>query len=298
MNIDVLRTFIAVAEYKNYTKASEMLFISQPTISRQIMKLEDELGVVLLNRNKRKISLTKEGTIFFEEALEIVNRYDDFVEKMKDLKNGFFGDLIIGYTGNLGYNMLVKSLKRICSRHPNVNFSVIENESIKLIKQLETNNVDLIFTLEAGLDNYDFISYKKVAKNSLKCLVSKEHPLSNRGKICFSNIIDEKIVLPPREVNPFFVDNIFSLFYKIKALPNNISYGRIQDMLLLVESNRYVALTSSEMRPQNLNRIVALDIEENIDGLDLVIAWSRNNMNSNIPLFINEIDDLIVEKLL
>src|SRR6267154_1129120 len=98
MELRHLRYFLAVAEALNFTKAAQRLRVAQPALSRQMTNLEDEIGVDLLKRSPRGVTLTAEGRLFFEEARNLIERADDSVKKVRALARGEYGELHIGYS--------------------------------------------------------------------------------------------------------------------------------------------------------------------------------------------------------
>src|SRR5258707_13870047 len=97
MELRHLRYFLAVGEALNFTKASAQLRVAQPALSRQIQDLEEEIGVDLLRRSPRGVTLTAEGRLFLEEVRELLKRADESVEKVPALGRGEYGELHIGY---------------------------------------------------------------------------------------------------------------------------------------------------------------------------------------------------------
>src|SRR5256885_16952097 len=97
MELRHLRYFIAVAEAMNFTKAAARLRVAQPSLSRQVQALEDEIGVSLLKRSPRGVTLTAEGKLFLEAARQLMTRADDSVNKVRALARGEFGELHVGY---------------------------------------------------------------------------------------------------------------------------------------------------------------------------------------------------------
>src|SRR5262249_27877017 len=98
MELRRLRQFLAVGEALNFTRAAKQLRITQPALSRHVQDLEDELGVDLLRRGPRGVTLTAEGKLFLEEARELLKRADESVEKVRALARGESGELHIGYS--------------------------------------------------------------------------------------------------------------------------------------------------------------------------------------------------------
>src|SRR5262249_14366479 len=98
MELRRLRQFLAVGEALNFTRAAKQLRTAQPALSRYMQDLEDELGVDLLRRGPRGVTLTAEGKLFLEEARDLLRRADESVEKVRALARGEYGELHIGYS--------------------------------------------------------------------------------------------------------------------------------------------------------------------------------------------------------
>src|SRR5260221_8468685 len=97
MELRHLRYFAAVGEALSFTRAAARLRVAQPALSRQVQDLEDEIGVELLRRSPRGVTLTAEGRLFFEEVRELLKRTDESVEKVRALVRGEYSELHVGY---------------------------------------------------------------------------------------------------------------------------------------------------------------------------------------------------------
>ena len=97
MELRHLRYFLAVGEALNFTKAAAQLRVAQPALGRQMQDLEDEIGVDLMKRSPRGVTLTAEGKLFLEEVRDLLKRADESVEKVRALARGEYGELHVGY---------------------------------------------------------------------------------------------------------------------------------------------------------------------------------------------------------
>ena len=113
MELRHLRYFLAVGEALNFTKAAAQLRIAQPALSRQVQDLEDEIGVDLLRRSPRGVTLTAEGKLFLEEVRELLKRADESVEKVRALARGEYGELHVGYAPLPTMEILPPSARRV-----------------------------------------------------------------------------------------------------------------------------------------------------------------------------------------
>ncbi len=107
-----LRYYVAVAEALNFTRAAALLRVAQPSLSRQVRQLEDEIGVVLLERSQRGVRLTPAGTEFLAEARSILSRSDDAVRAIRALEDGTRGPLNLGYVWGLFHGMVPGAMER------------------------------------------------------------------------------------------------------------------------------------------------------------------------------------------
>src|SRR5262249_21582625 len=121
MELRHLRYFLVVGEVLNFTKAAARLRVAQPALSRQVQDLEDEIGVDLLRRSTRGVTLTAEGKLFLEEVRELLKRVDESVEKTRALARGEYGELHIGYSAVPTVEILPRGLAAFPKAVPRVN---------------------------------------------------------------------------------------------------------------------------------------------------------------------------------
>ncbi|MBW3518727.1 LysR family transcriptional regulator [Flavobacterium sp. NKUCC04_CG] len=142
MTITQLIYTIAVAEYKNFTLAAEKSFVSQPTLSMQIQKLEEELGIIIFDRTTKPIQLTEVGAIIIKQAQKIVeesNRIKDIVDQQK----GFIGgEFRVGIIPTITPTLLPMFLKTFIKKHPKVNLIVEEYNTEEIIQRLRNGQID------------------------------------------------------------------------------------------------------------------------------------------------------------
>ena len=120
MELRHIRYFIAVAEEMNFSRAAEKLCIAQPPLSRQIMDLEDELGVKLINRNKHAISLTDEGVLFRQYALQVLDLVDHSTAEVRELKHGLQGMINLGTVEGNAPRLLANWISGFHNKNPDI----------------------------------------------------------------------------------------------------------------------------------------------------------------------------------
>src|ERR1043165_9830172 len=120
MELRHLRYFVAVAEILNFTKAAAKLHLAQPSLTRQIHNLEEEIGVRLLNRTKSHVALTEEGRSFLSDARRVLLLADESVLAVQRLSRGVSGQLNIGYLASFNFDLLPRSLAGFRENFPHV----------------------------------------------------------------------------------------------------------------------------------------------------------------------------------
>ena len=193
MTITQLKYALAVAEYKNFTVASEHCFVTQPTLSMQIQKLEDELDTKIFNRNKKPIQLTDIGVKIIEQAKIIVdesNRINDIVDQQK----GYIGgDFRLGIIPTIMPTLLPIFLKTFIKRYPKVNLKIEELTTEEIVKKLTDGHIDVAIAA-TPLEN-NLISERVLYYEPFIGFVPKEHRLFKEKKLEVENLDIDDILL-------------------------------------------------------------------------------------------------------
>lgn len=143
MTITQLHYILAVAEYQNFTLAAEKCFVTQPTLSMQIQKLEDELDIKIFDRNKKPIQLTEVGKKIIEQAKSIVNEADRIKDIVEQQKGFIGGDFRLGIIPTIMPTLLPMFLKNFIKKYPKVNLIVEEHNTEEIINRLQKGQLDV-----------------------------------------------------------------------------------------------------------------------------------------------------------
>lgn len=298
MNLLTLRYFISVAEHSSFTKASEHLFVTQPTLSRQVMDLEEELGVQLFVRGRHTLTLTAQGSRFLPEAKEIIRRCDNLREILKpeeddgDVK----GFLSIGYQGFLDTKLMHQTMKAVTAKYPQVDFSLLRGNPPELRHHLIINKCDVVFSLNSCVAAIPNIESIKLQENELQIAVPRNHRLAKYDSIDMKELANENFVMLERKISPFTVDYATSLCMKNGFSPNASYYvNDAEKALLLVGSGKGIAFlhsTNNITNPEETFDIKVLRIEGLDNDLDFVLTYKKDNTNPIIPIFVAELLNL------
>ncbi|MGM7682828.1 LysR family transcriptional regulator [Cytobacillus sp. Hm23] len=143
MEIRLLEYALAISRSRNFTKAAESLHIAQPSLSKQISKLENELGVQLFIRKHGNITPTPAGVRFLKKAEKIVLMRNDLIREMKEVNQGTSGELIIGSTAVTGGHVLPPLLQEYKQRYPNVQIKLVEESTKQLTSLTAKGEIDI-----------------------------------------------------------------------------------------------------------------------------------------------------------
>lgn len=178
-----LRILKAIASEKNFTRAAEILFVSQPTLSKQIKILESNLGIILLDRKNNKISLTEAGKIFLQYSERILALCEESCRALNDLKNGDRGNLSIGASQTIGTYLMPRVLAIFAQEYPHISVNVQVDSTRKIVKNIIDRNIDIaIVGGEVPEESRKRLSIETFVEDELKLIIPKSHPFAVRSK--------------------------------------------------------------------------------------------------------------------
>ena len=214
MELRTLKYFITIAECQNFSKASKLLHISQPTLSRQIAYLEEELGVTLFIRTKPNIKLTQAGELCLEKSRDILIQYENMCAALSEIKKGNTGSVSIGYVNLSQFRILSNVIEYINENYPNIKLKIIQMSLPEVQDAIIEKKLDIGFDMRLNINDTDNINYKKVTNSNLYAVVSVRHKFAKRESISINELKDEKIVIFERKQAPELFDSITNLCFK------------------------------------------------------------------------------------
>ncbi|MBR0604067.1 LysR family transcriptional regulator [Bacillus safensis] len=217
MDIRQLRYFIAIAEQGTISKAAESLHMAQPPLSRQLKMMEDELGVVLFERNKKKkVTLTAQGELFLKKAREIVYSMEDAIHQIKEFSEEISGTLSIGSTIYCA-PILLSALTEFRKKHSHVKFNIWEGNSAHLMTLLNNRQIDVAIT--GGPFPKKDMKVKSLYTDPCVLVVPKEYKIDEK-EISIQTLAEIPLLLlrPTEGVGLF--DQIVDTFQQLELTPN------------------------------------------------------------------------------
>jgi LysR family hydrogen peroxide-inducible transcriptional activator len=193
MELHQLRYFVAVVEEGGFSRAAARMHVTQPSLSQQIAKLEQELGQPLLDRLPRGVIPTEAGRRFYERARRILAEVADAARCVTDSREPLQGRLVIGAIPTIAPALLPRLLSLFCSQHPAVEIEVVEDLTERLLQRLEEGGLDL--ALVSTVQVHTAIHAESLGFEPLGLLVPRHHPLTRRRQARWEDLKGEKALV-------------------------------------------------------------------------------------------------------
>lgn len=195
MELRQLRYFCAVAETASFSRAAQKTHVSQPSLSQQIQKLEQELGVRLFDRLARTVRLTEPGRSFLPRARNILHEVEAASSNIQEHATEIGGAVTLGVIPTVAPYFLPWRLAVFSRKYPAVRVSVVENITSHLLGELRAGGVDLaVLALPLSARAHEFISFPVVTEKLFAAL-PKRHPLAKRSRVWLTDLKDEPFLL-------------------------------------------------------------------------------------------------------
>jgi len=261
-----LRILKAVANEQNFTKAAIVLYLSQPSLSKQIKTLEKDLDTVLINRERNQVSLTESGTVLLQYSERILALCEESCRALMDLKNGDRGNLTVGASQTIGTYLMPRILALFAQKYPQINLKVQVNSTRFIVKNIINREIDIaVVGGEISDDLKKNITIQPFVYDELSLIISKSHPFAKKEKINKEDLYClDFITLNSNSTIKKFIDNILSQNQiEIKQLRTILQLNSIEAIKTAVSLGLGAAFVSSSAieKEVKLKTIVIIKIE-------------------------------------
>ena len=198
MELRVLRYFLAVAREENITKAAALLHVTQPTLSRQLMQLEQELGVKLFRRSQYRVVLTDDGMLLRRRAQEIVELADKAERELQHHEEELTGEVAIGCGETRSMTFLSQHIVEFRKLHPQVQFRIYSANADDVKERIEKGLLDMgLLTEPVDIGRYAFLRVPQ--KDRWGVLVPKGHRLAEKSGVTSGDLVGTPLLISVRE---------------------------------------------------------------------------------------------------
>lgn len=283
MELRQLRQFVVVAETLNFHRAAERLHMAQPPLSTSIRKLEDELGVVLFNRDSRGLSVTAAGGILLEHALRALRAVDELRRSATECATGAQGRLVLGFAGTSSYAVLPDLIPRFQELYPRVELVLHESTTRELVGELAQHTVDVAL-LRTPLFDECGAELLTIESDRFVLAVHPTNPLAQHDSVTLAELADQSFIVYSREKVPAMHAVVMLAFRHAGIAPKVVQeIVQVPTAMGLVESGLGVALVPSATARYVLTSVKLLPITDLPRTLDIGIALAHHRASANAP---------------
>ncbi|GEO39838.1 DNA-binding transcriptional LysR family regulator [Skermanella aerolata] len=284
MEIRHLRYFVTVAQERNFTRAAEKLHIAQPPLSRQIQQLEEELGIVLLDRDSRPLRLTEAGRLLYEHAAQVLERFDDLRTMMKRFREAERPRFVIGFVASTIYAALPNLIRRFRAETPGLDVSLVEMVSLEQIAALKDGRIDVGF----GRIRLDDPAVRRdvLREERLVVALPLSHALLEReGPLSFTELAGEPLILYPRVPRPSYADQVISIF-RDRGLEPNIAHEarELQTAIGLVAAEVGICIVPTSVQRLRRDDVVYRELVEQTITSPIIMSRRVNDRSPELAV--------------
>ncbi len=285
MELRQIRSFLSVAETLHFGRTAELIHLSQPALSLQIRALEAEVGVRLLERNRRKTTLTPAGRAFRDAALAGVAQLDRAIRNARLAADGKLGLLRIGFISTAGSELLPDTIRAFRELNPEVEFSLRNILTAEQIQMLEAGALDIGF-LRLPIGGHTQLEVATIHREPFVLVVPASHPLGTRKKVRLSEVAGQDFVMYDRKHAPGFHDQVFGMLRNAGIVPNVCqTAGEMPTLIALVAAGIGISILPTSAVKHNIAAVVACEIADPIPMSEIGLASAKDNDSAVVKNF-------------
>lgn len=282
-----VRYFLELARCLNFTKAARSLYIAQPALSQQIAELEKSLGVKLVNRTSRKVSLTYAGEILKSEGEKLLVRAELVEQRVRLAETGILGFLRIGYLGAPFHHQLAEAISEFRLSNPEVSLEAIQYNSHKLRNALNASDVDLALSFAFASDLVDGLyEYTSVGAADICLVIRKDHPLADLEPDEYHQLSGAPFVTLSQREAPSWDALVSEVCAERHIIPNTkMRCQMMMTIVMQVEAGMGFSILPSSLEAYASDMVKFVPLKR--DCLEKIAIWRTDSQNPTLPLFVD-----------
>ncbi|MGH9430032.1 MAG: LysR family transcriptional regulator [Terriglobia bacterium] len=291
MELRHLRYFLAVAEELHFGRAAAKLHMSQPPLSQQIKRLEEEMGLRLFQRTRRKVQLTPAGSVFREEARQTLAQAECAVRSAQRASQGEIGQLVVGFVDSAVYHALPPVLRAFRGRFPDVELVLREQNPAEQFQALRSSRLNVGFARSAVTD--PDLAQEEIFDEPLIAALPHTHALARRHRIQLRDLAGERFVFFPRALGPGFYDQVVSLCQKAGYSFRVVQEANeMQTIVSLVAAGIGVAIVPASIRSLRMPAVSYVSLAEPGARTAMRITWRREDTSPVLQAFLKVVHEV------
>lgn len=276
MKITILETFLTVVEEKSLSRAADLLYLTQPAVSKHIKTLEKLFNVSLFHRQGQKVTLTEAGEIFYFKAREIVKDWEKTIQEMTELNDNVGGVLKVGASNIPGEFVLPCLLGYFKKEYPQVKVSLEISDTVGVVRRILAEEIHL-GVVGAWVERKK-LQARKFMEDRLVLILPVGHPLANKGQVFPADLVGEKLVWREKGSGTRRVveEKLQKAGVSPEGLTTFLELGSNQSIITAVEEGFGISLVSSwSIRGREKKRLVCREMEGVSLSRDLYFLYPR-----------------------
>ncbi|HEY0836838.1 MAG TPA: LysR substrate-binding domain-containing protein [Azospirillum sp.] len=279
-----LRYFRAVAEDLHFGRAAARLHVAQPALTRQIQRLEEEVGVLLLKRTQRSVELTPAGALFFERATMILEEIAKAGADARRVEAGEYGRLTVGFIHSSTYGLMPAVLERFHHMYPDVELDLREMTVAEQLDALVRGTIDVGLLRPPATDPR--IAMIAILEEGFLLVVPRKHPLADAAGVSLDRLAGEPFIMFSQRQSPLFHSRIMRMCESAGFSPNVVQHAtQIHTVLGLVGAGMGVAVVPETARNLRISGTRFLRIQHAPEPVHVSLAWRRDNETPAVRSF-------------
>ena len=286
-----LRCFVTVATELNFSKAAERLNMTQPPLSRQIQLLEHQLGVALLTRTTRSVSLTAAGRAFLTEAQTLLERAERAAVSAKKIAAGDIGSVRLSFVPSAVYEFVPRLIAETQRQRPDIKITLSEMNSFEQQEAVRSRQVDLGIVRSHAKALTSDIAFEYLLSEPFVLAMSSQHPLTQQENITLEQLQDEPFIMYSHSEYHPFNELLTGMFRAARVEPNFVQQlGLTLTILSLVNANLGLALVTQSAAEIQFTNVVfkPITLTKGVSS-DLYLIWRHDNDNPALQNLLNDV---------
>ncbi len=291
MELRHLRYFDVIGREEHFGRASAILRIAQPALTRQIRDLEAELGVELFERLPRGVRLSAAGRVFLEDVGVILAQVNRSIERVKGLATGHLGTVRVGLSEIASaHHVIPQGLLDFRNREPNVELELRSMGSVNQIEALKDGRLDTAIVYDAHMAEQDvrLLDQVEIGSSEMMLAVYQGHPLADRESVSVSELSDEPILWPSRATAPGYHDRLMAACLAAGLSPRLVQECATHSIMLsLISVGMGIGFIASSTRLYQSSSVRLVPIDDLELAFRVLLLWRKGDSSPALHRFVS-----------
>ena len=285
MNLFYLECFLALSQSLNFTQTASEMYITQPTLSRNIASLEQEIGVQLLVRNTKSVKLTAAGKSFAADCAAILRQYNNSLENARQARDGITGALTLGIQQDTFEPFVVDVVRKFHAEYPNIRLQIKPLSISNLLNGLSSGKLD--FMIGASTSEQDQFSQLLLSERQECAVLPVDHPLAGERSLRMEQLNGESFVVISSAASVSGHYLLIKNANKAGFAPDIVATADcVPAVMMLVACGTGISVLYQDLAVHSQGRVKFVPLEE-VDPFKRWLMWDKENPNPALPAMIH-----------